>query len=154
MSTQITPHFTLESCEHSDYATAHNIQNTIPEELKPNGDRLCKLMEDIRSFLSGHYGQEVKISISSVYRGPALNKAITSQHMRFEAMDWHPSFGDLNEVFTLIAESDIEFDQLIEEHDKEGHTWIHTSVADKDKKPRRDVLAGEKGLRLDRIHVG
>ena len=157
MSTLITPHFSKEVCEHSDYAIAHHIPNTIPDNLMPNGIRLCTFMEEIRSFLSGHYNQEVKIIPSSIYRGPDLNTAIkgqpTSQHMRFEAMDYHTSIGDIEEVFDLIAESDLEFDQLILEHDSQGHIWLHTSVPNDGVKARRDILKGEKGKRLNRIAV-
>ena len=158
MSTDnITPHFTLETCEHSDYAVEHKIANIVPDNLKDNGKNLCILMEEIRSFLSGHFGEDVKIIPSSVYRGPVLNHAIggepTSQHMRFEAMDYHTSVGDIEVVFDLIAATDIGFDQLILEHDKEGHIWIHTSCPDEGKTPRRDILKGEKGQRLNRVAV-
>lgn len=155
MTTQITPHFTKEDCEHSDYAIAHHINNTIPDNMMPRCKRLCLFMEDVRSFLSGHYGKEVKIFPSSAWRCLNLNTAIggveTSQHMRMEAMDWHPSEGDIEEVFELISESDLQFDQLILEHDKEGHIWIHTSIPDENKKARRDILSGQKGQRLNRI---
>lgn len=158
MSTAITKHFSKEACEHSDYAIEHNIPNEIPEELMPNGLRLCTFMEDLRSFLSGHFNEEVKIFPSSVYRGPVLNSAIkgqkTSQHMRFTAMDYHTSKGDIEEVFDLIAESDLEFDQLILEHDAQGHIWLHTSIPDFGEEARREVLKGEKGKRLDRVAVG
>lgn len=157
MSTEITPHFSLEACEHSDYAVEHGIENKVPEKLMPNGKRLCLFMEEIRSFLSGHYNQEVKIFPSSVYRSPKLNSAVggqsTSQHMRFQAMDYHTSVGEIEEVFDLIAESDLEFDQLILEHDSQGHIWLHTSVPNDGVKARRDILKGEKGKRLNRIAV-
>ena len=158
MSTPITTHFSVESCEASDFAASHGIDNTIPDNLMPNGKRLCAFMEEVRSFLSGHYGQDVPIFPSSVYRGPVLNHDIggqpTSQHMRFEAMDWHVIVDTFDNIFALLKASDLEFDQLIEESDKEGHVWIHTSVPDDGVEPRREVLEGEKGTNLHRVALG
>jgi len=158
MSTQITPHFTKEDCERSSYAIAHNLENKIPDKLMPNITRLCEFMEEIRSLVCGHYGQDVKILPSSIYRGKVLNLAIkgqpTSQHCRGEAMDFHTSVGELDDVFELIEESDLEYDQLINESDVEGHHWIHASIPDEGKKARRDVLKGEKGNHLTRISQG
>lgn len=158
MSTYITDHFTLESCEASNYASAHGIDNIVPQELMPNGERLCAFMEEVRSFLSGHYGQDVPIYTSSVYRCPELNGDIggqpTSQHMRFEAMDFHTDIDTIDNTFDLLKASDLEFDQLIMESDKEGHHWIHMSVPNDGIAPRREVLEGEKGLNMHRVALG
>ena len=158
MSTKLTTHFTLEACEASDFAASHDIDNTIPAVFYPNGTRLCTFMEEVRSFLSGHYGQDVPIYPSSIYRCPQLNGDIggqpTSQHMRFEAMDWHVTIDTIDNIFDLLKASDLEFDQLILEVDKEGHRWIHTSVPDSGEDPRREVLEGEKGTNLNRVALG
>jgi hypothetical protein len=158
MSTIITPHFTQESVEHSDYAIEHGIENHVPKELQPAVKRQCEFLEEVRSLLCGHFGEDVKIIPSSFFRGPELNRAIggvdTSQHMRGSATDFHTSVGTLDEVFEVIEESDLQFDQLIEEHDKEGHRWIHISTPDEGNKARREVLKGEKGQRLQRIALG
>ena len=158
MSTQLTIHFTQENVEHSDYAVAHGIDNHVPEELQPAVQRQCEFLEELRSLLSGHYGEDVKIFPSSFYRGSKLNHAIggseTSQHMRGSATDLHTSVGTIDEVFEIIQDSDLQFDQLIEEHDKEGHYWIHISTPDEGIEARKEVLRGEKGQRLNRIAVG
>jgi hypothetical protein len=158
MSIAGTQHFSQTEVEHSDYAIEHNIDNTLPEELEGNAQRQCEFLEELRSLLSGHYGQDVKIFTSSFYRGPKLNHAIggveTSQHMKGQATDLHTSVGTLDEVFEFIEESDLQFDQLIEESDKEGHRWIHISTPDDGVEPRREVLKGEKGQRLTRVALG
>ena len=158
MSTQLTPHFTQENVEHSDYAISHNIDNTVPAELQPAVQRQCEFLEEIRSLLCGHFGEDVKIFPSSFYRGPKLNHAIggvdTSQHMRGTATDLHTSVGTIDEVFEFIEESDLQFDQLIEESDKEGHVWIHISTPDEGDEARREVLKGVKGQRLNRVAQG
>lgn len=147
---QITEHFSIEDCEHSDYAIEHHIENHIPQNLMANGVRLCIFMETVRTFLSDYYGYEVMICPSSIYRCPQLNDAVkgkaTSQHMRFEAMDWHPVSKtlkipmDIYKVFKLIKNSKLFYDQLILEHDNSGNVWIHTSVPDPGIAARREAL--------------
>lgn len=158
MSINGTKHFNQAAVEHSDYAIAHGIDNTLPEEFEGNAQRQCEFLEEIRSLLSGQYGQDVKIFPSSFYRGHGLNTAIggvpTSQHCKGQATDFHTSIDNLDEVFEYIEESDLQFDQLIEESDKEGHRWIHASTPDEGVTARREVLKGEKGQRLNRVAVG
>jgi zinc D-Ala-D-Ala carboxypeptidase len=158
MSITGTTHFNQEAVEHSDYAIAHGIDNSLPEELEGNAQRQCEFLEEIRSMLTGHYAQDVKIYPSSFYRGPGLNHAIggveTSQHMKGQATDFHTSIDNLDEVLELIEESDLQYDQLIEESDKEGHRWIHVSTPDEGVDARREVLKGEKGQRLNRVAQG
>jgi hypothetical protein len=158
MSIAGTKHFNQAAVEHSDYAINHGIDNTLPEELEGNAQRQCEFLEEIRSMLTGHFAQDVKIFPSSFYRGPKLNHAIggvdTSQHMKGQSTDFHTSVGTIDEVFELIEESDLQYDQLIEESDKEGHVWIHVSTPDEGADARREVLKGVKGQRLNRVHQG
>jgi len=158
MSIAGTKHFNQAAVEHSDYAVAHGIDNTLPEELEGGAQRQCEFLEEVRSLLCGHFGEDVKIFPSSFYRGVGLNNAIggveTSQHCKGQATDFHTSVGTLDEVFEVIEESDLQFDQLIEESDKEGHRWIHISTPDEGDEARREVLKGEKGQRLTRVALG
>ena len=158
MSINGTEHFNQTAVEHSDYAVAHNLDNSLPEELEGNAQRQCEFLEEVRSFLTGHYGQDVKMFVTSFYRGPGLNKAIggvqTSQHCKGQATDFHTSVGTVDEIFDIIRESDLQFDQLILEYDSEGHRWVHTSTPDDGVEARREALDGEKGQRLTRVSVG
>jgi hypothetical protein len=79
-------------------------------------------MEAVRKLLGDR-----PISVSSGYRSPALNRAVAgsrrSAHLTGHAVDFNCyGFGDPLEVCRAIAESDLAFDQLIEEG-----TWIHVS---------------------------
>ena len=73
MTTQITPHFTRECLEFSDTAITHHIYNGIPIDLYPKELRLCQEMEDVRTLLSEHYGEDTPIFTNSGYRCPAVN---------------------------------------------------------------------------------
>ena len=158
MSIKGTTHFSQKDVEHSDYAIAHGIDNSLPEELEANAQRQCEFLEEVRSYLTGHYAQDVKIFPSSFYRGIDLNKAIggveTSQHCKGEATDFHTSIGTPDEIFDILRETDLQFDQLIVEYDKEGHRWVHISTPSEEKIARREALEGEKGQRLERVAVG
>ena len=148
MTTQITPHFTKEDLVHSDYAIAHHIDNSIPDSLFPKAERLCKEMEDVRAFLTQHYSKVVEIFPSSGYRCPELNAAVhgqpTSQHMALEAMDFHTSVGTVQEVWGLIKDSNLLYDQLILEHDASGNIWVHYSVSRPNQNARHMAFKLEK----------
>ena len=86
------------------------------------------------------------IRVTSGYRSPQLNRAIggsrTSQHCKGQALDiqyW--SGGKMNNkiIYDWVLESDIEFDQMINEFD---YAWIHISL--KKNSNRRQVLEAYK----------
>ena len=125
---KITEHFTLQEAEHSDTAKRLGIDNSIPEGLMGNLKRMCDLLESVRS-LFNH-----PVMISSFYRGPELNKKVggskTSAHMDCRACDFTVKGVDVNDVFSNIKHSDIEFDQLILEYVNPrvpGSGWVHVS---------------------------
>lgn len=131
--TQLTEHFTLEEFTHSQTATRKGIDNTPDKHILGNLLNTAHQMEKVRVVLRN------PIYISSGYRCPELNKAIngsdTSQHMTGEAADFAcPGFGTPLEVANALANSEIEFDQLIYEG-----TWIHISFL-APRKPRREIL--------------
>ena len=132
----LTPHFKLSEFVKSPTATARHIDNTPSETIVANLKALCEeVLEPLRQW----YGKP--IIIGSGYRCPTLNKAVggvsNSQHMKGEAADLHiptikaPDGSTIQDMAT--ARSWIEwlldnrFDQLILEHDKSGHYWIHVS---------------------------
>ena len=134
INNQPSAHFTWEEAV---VTTHRNIDNILPEELKPVVKFTADKMEGVRSLLG------VPISVLSWYRSPELNTAVggskTSQHMLGCAVDFHaPQYGSpkvicqkLNKFANMIL-----FDQLILEH-----TWVHISFnAVPGGKARKEVL--------------
>lgn len=136
---QLTEHFSLEEFTRSSTATAHHIDNHVPESLIPSLRNLC---EQVLEPLRQHYGKP--IIIGSGYRSPALNShpnvrgAKNSQHMKGEAADLHiptvktPNGSVIQDMPTArkwieFILDETSFDHLILEHDKSGHYWIHVS---------------------------
>lgn len=128
----LSEHFTLEEFAFSQTAVRKGIDNSpmsqiVLAHLKGTAQR----MEDVRNLLSR------PIRITSGYRTPELNRAIGgakhSHHMDGWAADFIcPSYGKPIDIVRAIAESDIQFDQLIQEG-----TWVHISFAPT---MRREVL--------------
>ena len=86
------------------------------------------------------------IRISSGYRNPSLNRAIggssKSQHCKGEALDlqfWKGGEMCNKEIYEWILQSDLKFDQMINEFD---FAWIHISL--KEKNNRNQVLEAYK----------
>jgi hypothetical protein len=86
------------------------------------------------------------IRISSGYRSKELNRAIggssKSQHCKGEALDlqfWREGKMCNKEIYDYILNSNMEFDQIINEFD---FSWIHISL--KEKKNRKQVLKAYK----------
>jgi zinc D-Ala-D-Ala carboxypeptidase len=103
--------------------------HNVPEDLLPAAKDLCKtLLDPIRD----HFKQAV--IVHSGYRCPALNEAIkgskTSQHMVFEAADFHVNNHNLKEVWEWIwKESGLAWGQLILEGWASNQpSWIHISL--------------------------
>lgn len=131
---QLTKHFTLEEFTESATATRLGIDNDPSPEILSNLFLLASTMEEVRALL------DKPITISSGYRSPKLNKAIggskTSAHMQGLACDFVcRAFGSPLVVATEIAESTIQFDQLIYEG-----TWVHLGLSDN---PRREILTAK-----------
>lgn len=128
---RLTKHFELWEFEASETAARKGIDNTIPAELIGNVTRLAIFLEKIRTLL------KAPIIISSGYRCPELNSIIggskTSQHMQALAVDFRVPGYSVHEVCEIIAESKLEYDQLINEF----NSWIHLSVPAEGKNARR-----------------
>lgn len=116
--------FTKSELTRSDTARIRGIDNTPTPEASAALDALMwNVLDPIRRM----WGKP--IIVNSGYRCPKLNAAIggsaTSQHMKGEAADI--TAGDLTknkELFDMIAQSAIPFDQLI---DEKNYRWIHVS---------------------------
>lgn len=137
----LTTHFTLEEMLESDTAAALCIKNEPTKQHKANLKALAvHLLEPIREKWGG------AIVVSSGYRSKELNDVIpraskTSQHCKGEAADIRPLDGRKLELFNMIKESGLPFDQLINEYpDSNGvPSWIHVSFTTS-RKNRGQVL--------------
>lgn len=90
--------------------TSTGIKNEIPKELMDNFMNALIGAQSVRNLLG------VAMTINSWYRCPEVNKAVggskTSSHMDANAIDFVPKM-NLRDAYNKIANSDIEFDQLI-----------------------------------------
>lgn len=116
--------FTKSELTRSDTARILKIDNTPTPEASAALDALMwNALDPIRRM----WGKP--IIVNSGYRCPKLNAAIggsaTSQHMKGEAADITAGDPTKNkELFDMIAQSAIPFDQLI---DEKNYCWIHVS---------------------------
>lgn len=149
LNMNLTEHFKLVEFTRSSTATTRHIDNTPNEQVIKSLRNLCeKVLEPLRLW----YGKP--IVIGSGHRCPALNKAVggvsNSQYMKGEAADLHiPTIKTANgSTIQDMATArrwiewllDNRFDQLILEHDKSGHYWIHVSLKLDDSKNRQTYI--------------
>lgn len=127
-------YFTIEELCKSSVAIQKNIDNSPNSEIVKN---LELLIYNILDPLREKYGKP--IFVNSGYRSLALNKALKgakkSQHMLGLAADITAGSTIKNkQLFNLIQDLDLPFDQLI---DEKNYQWIHVSYSDK---PRKQIL--------------
>lgn len=132
---KLTEHFNLNEFTVSQEATRKRIDNTPDEKTVAHLRTLAASLEQVRELLGN-----LSIHISSGYRCISLNRAIgssdTSAHVLGYAADFTCSdFGTPLQVAKKIAESNLKFDQVINEG-----TWVHISV---DPKNRRELLTAK-----------
>ena len=136
----MTPHFSLDELIFSNTAIRLDIDNIPTPEALANLEILANGLEAVRAKL---YSNPIKVS--SGYRCLKLNRALksrdTSYHVKGLAADFTcPRFGTVPEVMRALADSSIEFDQLILEFD----SWIHIGFAEAGAKPRRQMMIIDK----------
>jgi hypothetical protein len=137
-SNRLSTNFTFDEAVYSRIGNKLHLSNVPSPAEFETMKKAAVGMERVRALL----GNKV-ISVSSWYRGHAVNLAVgskeSSQHRIGEAIDFNCfSFGSPLEVCTLIAANAdlIRFDQLILENG-----WIHISFAVISKpEPRKQVL--------------
>ena len=137
---KLSKNFSRAEIEHSNTAKRLGISNEMSEKHLENMQRLIdNLIQPMRDAIG-------PIRVTSGYRSPSLNRAIggsrTSQHCKGQALDiqyW--SGGKMNNkvIYDWILESDLEFDQMINEFD---FSWIHISL--KKNSNRKQVLEAYK----------
>jgi len=109
------------------------------------GRALASMLQAVRS----HFGKPLKVH--SGFRGRTLNAAVggaeTSQHLTFQAADFHVEGVDLVTVFDWIRkESGLAFGQVILEGSSPANpTWIHLSLGE----PWRPVAKCRQALKFD-----
>jgi zinc D-Ala-D-Ala carboxypeptidase len=127
-SPKLSSHFTLHELLASQTATRKNITEQFdpPQAIIENLKFLCvNLLEKLR-ILNGNN----PLFLSSGYRCDRTNRAVggakNSQHIQGQAAD--VDFGSKKankEFFDRIKNSDIPFDQLLNEF---GFSWVHISI--------------------------
>lgn len=109
------------------------------------GKALAAMLQAVRD----HFGKPVKVH--SGFRGRTLNAAVggadTSQHLTFQAADFHVEGVELVDVFDWIRKSSgLPFGQVIlEGASPENPTWIHLSLGE----PWRPAAKCRQALRFD-----
>jgi hypothetical protein len=109
------------------------------------GKALAAMLQAVRD----HFGKPVKVH--SGFRGRTLNAAVggaeTSQHITFQAADFHVEGVELVDVFDWIRKSSgLAFGQVILEGSSPANpTWIHLSLGE----PWRPVAKCRQALRYD-----
>ena len=127
----LTEHFTYAELVASQTASKLGINNTPTPSANTNLQILANGLEQIRVLLNA------PMLISSGYRCVELNKAVggvpDSAHIQGYAADFTaPQFGDPLAIVNFLKDTDLVFDQIIQEG-----TWVHVSFAPT---MRREVL--------------
>lgn len=122
---ELSKNFTLEEMCESQRAKEHGIVNQVTDtEHLNNLKELCtKVLQPLRD----EWGSPIRVT--SGYRRPQLNTLLkgssTSQHLVGSACDLDVGEKSDNlRLFEMAANSDLPFDQLINEFDGE---WVHIS---------------------------
>ena len=123
---KLSKNFLLSEITQSNTAKRLGIDNKPDDKHLQNLQRIITvLIQPIRDALG-------PIRISSGYRNPSLNRAIggsaKSQHCKGEALDiqfWKDGKMCNEEVYKYILDSNMEYDQMINEFD---FSWIHLSI--------------------------
>ncbi len=132
----LSTHFLLDELTNSQVAARRGIDNTPDAATIERLKKTCYGLEEVRILLGGY-----PIIISSGYRSPALNMAVGgsegSQHLLGQAVDFTcPRFGTPAEIVKKIAESSIDYDQVILEffNPAKQTGWVHISFSDRNRK--------------------
>lgn len=138
----MTAHFQFSKLIESETARRLKIVNAPNPKQTANLYRVMELLEQVRHIL-----WDKPIYATSGFRCPALNNAVggsnTSAHLDGLAVDFVcPDVGKPRHIVARLANSSLNFDQLIEEHSGDS-SWVHIGLA-RDVY-RREVLVYQDG---------
>lgn len=114
--------FKMSELIYSETAIKNNINN-MPDinSLDNMLNLIYYCLQPVRELLGA------PMIITSGYRNPLVNRLVggvnSSQHTKGQAVDFTVLGITPNQIISIIKTSKIEFDQLINEHDK----WVHIS---------------------------
>ena len=133
---QLSEHFSLEELTHPDH---RQYDNTPTDKELANLVRLANFLEVVKAVLGNK-----PIMINSAFRSKQVNDAVgskdSSQHRTGCAADIRVPGMTPDEVVKGIRSADIEFDQVIREHDR----WTHISIPLEGVAPRKTALIIDK----------
>jgi len=124
---KVSPHFSFHELTRTDKAGFQEANRMIaPGLLVPANALAWGILEGVRRRF------DMPLIVHSAYRCEELNQAVgssdTSQHIRFEACDFHIAGGDTKETWKWIwKQSMLPFGQLIFEAVGNA-SWIHISL--------------------------
>lgn len=130
-------YFTFAEMIASEVANIKGIDNTPDWQAAENLRRLVDMvLEKVRAIWGA------PLYVNSGYRCESLNLLVggakNSQHLRGMAADITTGSVEGNKrLFDMVAQSDIQFDQLI---DEKGYQWLHISYDALVAVPRRQIL--------------
>lgn len=139
----LSPHFSYEEMTRSAWAEENGVDNT-PDDLQLAGlINLCwKLGEPLRETFG-------PIRVNSGFRCQAVNEGVhgvgNSKHLSGEAMDIYLPSEKLGKEYFLFIQKNVDFDQLLFEHNRNGAIWIHCSVCLNPKENRHMSIMNYKG---------
>lgn len=125
----IARHFTLDELKHSNTAKAEGINNEPgPSEVEALRALCAALLDPLRDKLGR------SIVVNCAYRSPALNMRVggvaNSQHLTGQAADIQAPGVAVVELFKLIVQQGLPYDQIIYEAKSATSKWVHVSHVD------------------------
>ena len=138
----LSPHFSYEEMTRSKWAEDHGEDNT-PDELQLAGMiNICwKLGEPLRNMFG-------PIRVNSGFRSERVNEGVhgvgNSKHLSGEAMDIHIDSVEQGKEYYLFILKNVDFDQLLFEHNRKGAMWLHCSVCLDPKENRHQAFPNYK----------
>lgn len=138
----LSPHFSYEEMTRSKWAEDHGEDNT-PDELQLAGIiNICwKLGEPLRNMFG-------PIRVNSGFRSERVNEGVhgvgNSKHLSGEAMDIHIDSVEQGKEYYQFILKNVDFDQLLFEHNRKGAMWLHCSVCLDPKENRHQAFPNYK----------
>lgn len=133
---KLSPHFSLVEMTRSNTAARFGVPNVPTGTALENLKLTASIMEHVREVCGNR-----PITVSSGFRSSRVNTLVggsaSSDHCKGLAVDFNVSGLSVAQVVALIRNSDVEFDQLIDEFGQ----WVHIGFGARN---RRQILAARK----------